>query len=111
MTKPQKIWMWIFIATFALPEILWGNLIKILRVSFLPIYRNVQYFTDTPVVAFLVITIEVVSILGVFYLLNKKDEEINIILRSILNIVLVAIFLALIISLYLSYVMTQVSFF
>jgi len=30
MTKKQKIWMWIFIAMFAIPEILWSPITNIL---------------------------------------------------------------------------------
>jgi len=111
MSNTQKIWLWIFIAMFVLPEILWGNLIRILKISFLPIYRDVQYFNDTPIVAFLIIIIETIGISGIFYLFNKKDIRINISLKFFLNVLLAIIFLALIVSLYLSYAMSQISLF
>ena len=71
MNKVQKIWMWIFIAMFAVPEILWGGLIKIFKISFLPIYKDIQYFSDNPGVALLLIVIEIIGISGVIYLIIK----------------------------------------
>ncbi|MCX6718455.1 MAG: hypothetical protein NTY81_02530 [Candidatus Staskawiczbacteria bacterium] len=111
MTKIQKIWLWIFMAMFAVPEILWGNLIKIFKISFLPIYKNIKYFTDEPMIAFLVIIIEIIGISGIIYLLNKKDAKINTILKYALDIVLVIILLVLVLSLCLSYSMSRINFF
>jgi len=34
MTKKQKIWMWIFIAMFALPEILWSPITNFLYILY-----------------------------------------------------------------------------
>ncbi|OGZ79174.1 MAG: hypothetical protein A2358_04245 [Candidatus Staskawiczbacteria bacterium RIFOXYB1_FULL_37_44] len=111
MTKTQKIWMWIFIAMFAVPEILWGDIVKILKISFIPIYKSVQYFTDKPGIAFLVIIVEIIGISGIFYLLNKKVKKINVVLKYILDAILVIIFFALVISLYLSYAVSRINLF
>jgi hypothetical protein len=110
MTKTQKIWMWIFIAMFAIPEILWGNLVKIFKISFLPIYKNAQYFSDNPTMALFIIIIEIIGVLGVLYLLNKKNPQVNIVSKYVFDVVLAIIFLALIASLYLSFAMSQISF-
>ena len=110
MTKKQKIWMWIFVAMFAIPEILWGNLLGILKISFLPIYKNIQIFTDKPTLAFLVIVSEVIGIFGIFYLFNRKSNVSNIWVKYVLNVLLSIIFLLLLISLYLSIVATQIRF-
>jgi len=32
MTKKQKIWMWIFVAMFAIPEILWSPIVNFLHI-------------------------------------------------------------------------------
>jgi hypothetical protein len=110
MSKTEKIWMWIFIAMFAVPEILWGNLIKVFGIYFFPIYKNIQFFIDTPSLAFLVIAIEIIGVSGVFYIINKKQVGLPLNLKYVFNIVLVIIFLVLLASLYLSYVATQISF-
>jgi hypothetical protein len=111
ITKKEKIWMWIFIAMFVVPEILWGNLVKIINISFLPIFKNSQFFTDNPVVAFAVIMVEIIGISATFYLLNKKYLKEKLVLKYIVDTILIVIFLALLVSLYLSYVATQISFF
>lgn len=110
LTKKQKTWMWIFAAIFMVPEILWGNLTKILGISFLPIYKDVQIFTDNPILAFLVIFLEIIGTAGIFYLLNKKNAELTATLKTILNTILIIIFLVLLVSLYLSLVTSQISF-
>ena len=106
----QKVWLWIFGAMFAVPEILWGNLLKIFKINFLPIYKDVQYFTDNPKMAFLVIIAEIIGIFGIIYFLNKKSLGIDKKIKYVLNALLVFISLILIVSLYLSSVMSQISF-
>ena len=110
LPKTQKIWLWISGAMFLVPEILWGNLLKIFKISFLPIYKNVQIFTDNPSVAFLIIITEIIGVSGIIYLLNKKDSEVSIKFRYVSNILLVIILLILLISLYLSYGVSQINF-
>ena len=111
ITKKQKIWMWIFLAMFIVPEILWGNIIKVLKVYFLPIYKSTQFFTNKPMIAILIIIIEITGMFGIFYLLNKKSSEITIKLRYALNVVLIIILLIISRSLFLSYAISQISFF
>jgi len=110
MTKIQKIWMWIFSAMFLIPEILWGNLIKVFKISFLPVYKNIQFFINNPPVAFLVIIVEIAGITGIIYLLNKKNIISNSTFKNIYNIVLIFVLLALLASLFLSLVVSRISF-
>jgi len=110
MTKVQKIWLGLSAAMFVIPEVMWGNLIQIFKISFLPIYKDVQLFTDKPLLAFLIIILEISGTLGCIYLLNRKKYTNNIYLKYIINIILVIILLALILSLFLSFVMSQISF-
>ncbi len=102
--------MWIFIAMFAVPEILWGGLIKIFKISFLPIYKDIQYFSDNPGVALLLIVIEIIGISGVIYLINKKCPAINLKLKIVINIILIIILVMLVLSLFLSYGVGQINF-
>ncbi len=111
MSKKQKIWMWIFIAMFAIPEILWGSIIKILNLSFLPIYKNIQVFTDKPVIAFFVIIIEIGGLSGILYLLNNGSIRVNSKIKFIINIILSVILLLLLLSLYMSYVVSRIALF
>jgi len=111
MKKTKKIWLWIFLAMFAIPEILWGNLIKILELPIIPAYRDVQYFSDNPSIAFLLITVEIIGVSGVIYFLNKKNVNINLKLKYIFNILLVIILVMLVASLFFSYGMSQINFF
>ena len=108
----QKILLWIFGLMFLIPEILWGDLIKISKISFLPIFKNVQYFTDNFVLVFLVILVEIIGVSGIICILNSKRRlAINNIVRYLLNALLTIILLALIISLYFSYTISRMTLF
>lgn len=111
LSKVQKVWLWIFGAMFVVPEVLWGNLVKVFKISLLPVYKDVQLFTDKPIIAFLVIIIEIVGLSGVIYLLNKKSLVKNVYIKYTLDLVLAAILAALLLSLFLSYVMTKIRLF
>ena len=108
----QKILLWIFGLMFLIPEILWGDLIKISKISFLPIFKNVQYFTDNFVLVFLVILVEIIGVSGIICILNSERRlAINNIVRYLLNALLTIILLALIISLYFSYTISRMTLF
>ncbi len=77
----------------------------------MPIYGDLQVFTDKPILAFLVITVEIIGIGGIVYLINREEALFYQKSKYILNIVFGIILLALLLSLYLSYAMTQISFF
>ena len=110
MTKIQKICLWVSAAMFVVPEVKWGNLIRIFKISFLPIYKDVQLFTDKTLLAFFIIILEIFGVSGCLYLFNRKKYINSIYLKYITNIILVIILSALILSLFLSFVMSQISF-
>ena len=110
LSKKQKVWLYIFGAMFLIPEILWGNIINILQIYFLPIFKNRQIFIDKPIIAFFIIVVEIVSVTGFIYLFNSNDNKINKVTKYIINVLLSIIFLILAISLYLSFVMSRISF-
>lgn len=83
MTKTQKIWMWIFVAMFAIPEILWSPVVnflysffnpqvggypKLLRNNFLLDYQHENLLKT-------VIIIQIVGILSffIFWFKNKNN--------------------------------------
>lgn len=111
ISKKQKTWLWIFGLMFLVPEILWGDLIRVFRISFLPVYRNQYFFNNNPFVAFLVIIIEMVAISGIIYLINRSGVGLKRFKKYFLNVLLGLILLVLAISLYLSAVMSSISLF
>ncbi len=110
LSKTQKIWLCIFGAMFTVPEILWGDLLKIFKISLLPIYKDTQLFNDKPNLAFLIIVIEIIGISGITYLFNKSNLKNIIFLKYISNIFLVVVLLILLLSLFLSYSINQINF-
>lgn len=105
LSKTQKIWAWIFGAMVVVPEVLWGNLIKALHIPVLPIYGNVQIFTSKPSLAYLVITMEIVGVIGLTYLFNRGFRIGK--LKYLFNALLGLILLLLIISFCLSYAISN----
>ena len=71
MTKKQKVWLGVSLAMFVVPEVLWGAIIKILDVSFVPVYKDPQFFYDHPFFALLLIVVELIGISGLIYVVNK----------------------------------------
>ena len=110
LTKKQSILMWIFILMVAIPEVLWGGIIRIFKISFIPLYNNVQMFTDHPSIAFIIIILEIVGVCGIIYIINKKNIEILKKFKYLLNTILTIVLLMLLFSLYFSYVMTKINF-
>jgi len=107
LSKMQKTWLWIFGAMFIVPEVLWGNLIGILHMPLLPFYGNVQIFTDNPMIAYLVIIIEIIGVGGLIYLSNKQYHGTK--LNYLFNIILILVLLLLIASLFLSYAISNMN--
>lgn len=110
LSKVQKTWLWVFGAMFVVPEALWGNIVKILKLSFLPIFRSPKFFAQNPKLAFAVIIIEAIGIIGVIYLINRSALNLSKIFKYIFNTILVIILLVLLLSLYLSYGVSQIHF-
>ena len=80
MTKVQKIWLWIFVAMFAIPEILWSPILTL----FLPLFLGGGYkFRDSflfsgdisPFVSTVVISIQFLAILSASILLYRNRNK------------------------------------
>ncbi|MFH1967956.1 MAG: hypothetical protein ABIJ84_01055 [bacterium] len=113
MTKKQKAWLWVFIAMFAVPEILF--LITPLSIlSFInnfseanikaPIYYIIsqQFFTDYPVYVLLAMIIEWLGVLGLLIYSFRSH-------RKATGILLVILLAWLSILIYLGYVFSTMS--
>lgn len=94
MTKMQKIWLWIFIAMFAIPEILfYFTPLSILsftnnfsQTNIKPIayfFINSQFFTDNPAYVLFFLAVEWFGVLGLLAMSIKFKKKIFIILLSI----------------------------
>jgi hypothetical protein len=82
MTKNQKIWMWVFVAMFAIPEILWSPILNFyyqlsqtnrsggtypLRYNFLQNSDNLNYLR-------LIIFMQLIGLLGVLIIVVKNKN-------------------------------------
>lgn len=89
MTKPQKIWMWIFIAMFAVPEILFSfvlSFVDFLGKNIAPLYllfTPYHFFIDHPVYLLIAEAIEWLGVLGLFVISIKNKKLIFVILLGI----------------------------
>ena len=91
LAKKDKIWMWIFIAVFAIPEIFFSTLLssiinysgkKFLTLSSL--FVDNKFFINNPSVLFLVLIIETISLLYLLFLSFKLKKTILIIFLILL---------------------------
>jgi hypothetical protein len=96
MTKKQKIWMWIFIAMFAVPEILWSPVMNFyyqlsqtggsggthpLRYNFLQYSDNLSYLK-------FVIFVQLLGLIGALIIALKNKNSKNKILRYLFILLL-----------------------
>jgi len=109
MLKIQKIWMWIFIAMFALPEILFSTILSsILNYSgksFLTLsslFVGSRFFINNPLYFFIILVMEMISILGLI-IISIKNKKI------ILTVLLAMILLWLMFVFFLGYVSNNIS--
>ncbi len=84
MTKTQKIWMWVFLAIFLIPEVLWSPIINVLtsffgngknnpqifRKNFLTLYANENLLK-------IVITVQLIAILLFLFKIIKNKKNIG----------------------------------
>jgi len=93
MTKAQKIWLWVSLAMFVVPEVLCSFIISSVSSLFgknlLPLYTifiKQQFFTDHPVYLFMLLGTEIVGllILLILNLKNKKNIIVSILLSALL---------------------------
>lgn len=92
LTKTQKIWLWVFLAMFMIPEMLFSFVISVIELfglDFNPLYTlfiNQQFFIDSPIYLFIFNIIELIGVLGMLIISIKLNRKI---ISVILGIVLV----------------------
>jgi len=93
----QKIWLYIFPGMFLVPEILWSPLWNIID-SFLQNSNNIEIFRpnfltdiDNYNSLLVVLTIQVIGVLGVLILIYKT--KLKILLKSLLFLILLLLFI------------------
>ena len=99
MTKTQKIWMWIFIAMFAVPEILFSivpsSIINYSGKDFLTLssfFIDSRFFINNPGYFFTTLIVELAGIIGLLILSIKSNKKIIYILLGIILLWLIFIF-------------------
>lgn len=97
MTKIQKIWMWVFGAMFALPEILFLNImsfvIYFLGGSIPTIFSLISNgYHISPTYFLIILSIEIFGVLGLFILSIKFNRRLFAVLLGIIFLWLVFIF-------------------
>ena len=109
MTKKQKTWLWISLAMFALPEILFFTIISsIINYSgkdFLTLispFVDSRFFINNPVYFFVFSIIEWIGILGLAIVSIKLNKK-------LLSIMLIIIILWMSLVLFLGYVSSNIS--
>jgi uncharacterized membrane protein len=104
MTKIQKIWLGIFLAMFVVPEVLFGPMLGSLgffmHIKLTSILSG-QLITDYPSVAYFVLMLESVGVVGLFAVINKKGEK-KIKAIELINIILVVIAILLLFAWYIT---------
>jgi len=82
MNKIQKIWMWIFIAMFAIPEILFSfvlSFVEFFGMDIIPLYSfffKYHFFIDHPVYLLIAEAIEWIGVLGLLIMSVKSNKKI-----------------------------------
>ena len=105
----KKIWMWIFIAMFAIPEILFSvtlsSIINYHGKDFFTIsslFVSGRFFINNPFYFFVTIIIELIGVLGLLVISIKNKKIIFIILSGVILLWLLFIF-------FLGYVSNNIS--
>jgi len=99
MTKKQKIWLWIFIVMFALPEILFLNILSFFSiflnikiVNLMSLIRGQNYFLN-PIEFFIIIGIEIIGVLGSLGICVKRKYNILAVIFVVILFVLLSFFI------------------
>ena len=100
MTKKQRIWLWIFIAMFAVPEILFFTTpMMILALSgksfskLSSLFVNYQVFLTLPIYLLIIIAIEWIAILSLLLMNIKLNKKIFVTLLLIILLWLSFVFM------------------
>lgn len=97
MTKKQKNWLWIFIAMFAVPEILFLNIISFILLFFgskIPTIFSLIFkdYYFNPMSFSIIIIVEFIGALGLFIFSIKFNKKLFAILFGIILLCLFFIF-------------------
>ncbi len=65
----------VFFGMFLVVEIIFGSILGILGLSSLPLYKDVQIFSDYPSLAYVIVLLEIIGCGGFLYLFNKLDKK------------------------------------
>lgn len=93
MTKVQKIWLWVFLAMFVVPEALFSFIIlsaaNLMGANFSPLYSlfiDPQYLTNHTVYLFTALAIEWLGMLGLLItsIKNKTSKFVSVLCAVIL---------------------------
>ena len=99
MTKLQKVWMWLSLAMFLVPEVLFFTTPALLmsfsgesfsQISSLVI--NYKFFLNYPIYLLIVIVVEFLGVLGLFLLSIKSNKILTTILSFAILLWLIFIF-------------------
>ncbi len=108
MTKNQKIWMWIFVVMFALPEILWSSIANFyyeffqsgkissvvpFRYSFLQNLDNLIYLK-------IILTVQTIGIFLLLISIYKNANFKNALVKYLLALLLFVLFVVSVFALY-----------
>ena len=101
MTKRQKIWLWVFLVMFIVPEATWGPVLGginfFIHTKFRPIILN----SGSGLLSYAILLIEFVGAIGLLRLNNKRNNKGQFLLQ-LFNIALILILLVLSFVLYIS---------
>lgn len=107
MTKMQKVWLWIFLAMFIVPEVLWGGLASTF-LNLNPILNLSGLFENHPIAANAIILPEMVGILGLM-ILNQKYPYRNQFFKYFVTAALLLALLGLCLLIYIAYSFSKMS--
>ena len=115
MSKLQKIWLWVFVFMFFVPEVLFS-----FTVSFFTLFMGVenfpflaqsfinpQFFVDNPVYLFIALSIECLGVLGLLIFNIKFNHHKLKIVWTVISILVLAL---LIFIFYIGYAVSNIGF-
>lgn len=103
MTKIQKIWFWIFIVVFLVPEVLLGPVLGGINFLFHTRFNSIlssQLTLENSLITYAVLLAESVGVVGVF-ILNQKIKNYEII-KVLINTIIILVILVLTLVWYMS---------
>jgi len=116
MKKSQKIWLWVFIIMFIIPEIFFSFIFSwVPGVShfvnnhfFYEYFIDPQFFVDNPIFLFIALSVEFLGALGIF-IWNIKFNYSKYKIFLTIPIFFILVFLAFVF--YVGYAVTHINFF